>query len=631
MTGAEKVVPHRPSLVPWVGLLTACLVIAVAAATPAIAASRFRRHCASSIAASAVRRGCPVVKVPRFSTANGLLADISALTPKLQHAIARRLPTTLTLLKAMWAAASKAHPAAAGPSQEVSIPAPPGMAMHGEVTAYTDDATTYDNGARVTGSREEKVGGADVKMGLGINERTRVGKCPSATGTVPGHLDFEVGAKVDASSPRGNGHGVMDIAFTGEATAHVGDDARLKYYDLVLKVNASIDAHGSLAVSGDFGEVPEVATMTYTFTHLDPHDAGFKKEQMQYGGELRGPWTQKDVNLLSTTVGSGIVYAIGRLDDAFLQKSERHFYDDAACLKLQPSPASAVATQGQQIPVSVTVTPASGAAPVDQTVNASSSDATVTPTSAQTAESSPAQFELTMGAAATETVAFEGLSKRGRSEASAQLSAIPIATVLSGSSSEDDTATGSGAGGTSDSSDTFLGPDTTDALPPDCEDDVCAISLAAQVQSTGSSSMHSGSNCSQSYPPETDSYGTPVGTLYLHFSADGTLASADFAGGPYENIGAFDLASSGDDCIYAQGGALIAGLDVAVPLAPLKAGQPVSVAIGGSGSGPAVESIPTPFNMSVSFNEQITFKLNAPFEDNASTAKRQRRTQANTP
>jgi hypothetical protein len=55
-------------------------------------------------------------------------------------------------------------------------------------------------------------------------------------------------------------------------------------------------------------------------------------------------------------------------------------------------------------------------------------------------------------------------------------------------------------------------------------------------------------------------------------------------------------------------------MDVPVSTSALASGQPVSVSMSGSGSGPAVESIPGGLTMSSSYSLQMTFQLDGPLD-----------------
>jgi hypothetical protein len=188
---------------------------------------------------------------------------------------------------------------------------------------------------------------------------------------------------------------------------------------------------------------------------------------------------------------------------------------------------------------------------------------------------------------------------------------LPVATVTSLTSDDTETASGPNGSGDSHNHSDFVSPDTADEAPTDCEDDVCAVSLAANVIATDSGSMSNpGEQCSESSGPEAvGPYADQVGTLYLHYSTDGDLISADVQSGPFESIGAI---VGGQTCIVALGDYPVTGTDVPVSTAALDSGQPVTVAINGSGSGPLTQSIPQGMTMSSTYSLSMTFTLNGP-------------------
>jgi hypothetical protein len=399
---------------PWsVGLVIGLAFAVIAGVLPSLADAHSVQRCSSATSKHAPS-GCPRVAFPRSASQTQLIAAAGALNPKLRRDVARHVPSTVRLLDVLANAATKARPASALPTQELALPSPDGGKSTGTVTLYADDAKTFDVGA--DGQSTTQVDKPPFKgtLRMGLRTRVRVDKCPASDGTVAGHWEFIVSPKLDLTGRGGSAKVISDGRLIGEATAYVGDDARIKYYDLTVRAFVSVSAHGNLVDEGEFGTLA-TANQSISFTHLDPHTLNVSVSQIKTSGEVSGDWTEKGLNALSDLVGKGAVLAVSQLNDAFLQKSEHNFYDDAACLKLKVTPPGSPVPRDRTINLDASVTPAAGGPEAAQKITATADGLTITPGQDHSSAGSPARFTITTSSDAHESVQFEGVSKRGRS------------------------------------------------------------------------------------------------------------------------------------------------------------------------------------------------------------------------
>jgi hypothetical protein len=182
---------------------------------------------------------------------------------------------------------------------------------------------------------------------------------------------------------------------------------------------------------------------------------------------------------------------------------------------------------------------------VKQPIRAAPSGAVaVSPSSAVAAPGHPAVFRVTKmdaqqaqdAAAGPSSIEFTGRSEDGRSKLVVPVDTDPpIATLLSYSTTQQNSGSGPHGGGDASISST-LADTSGQAFPANCENSTCVLSLWGDFADTTSGSIHYADPgnpnapsppCSMTYPPSTIDPGDEGRTnIYLNYDSDGDLVSA---------------------------------------------------------------------------------------------------------
>lgn len=303
---------------------------------------------------------------------------------------------------------------AAGHSEKVTID---GRQVTVNAQTYADDANFFDAGADGTGVMQNSAGRSINVDSFRLGQRWRTAKCPSADGEVQGYVSFVVGAGVSVRIPGLlSGTGKLTIQLTGNAIGHVGDDGKLKTYDLKIKGSFEQTAHNSVVVFGDSDDFGIVA-YSGELTRIDPHKPVDWRGHLKNGrlGVFGLPYqiaAEREPGLQAVFETFSLLM-VEKLNESYL-KSEQNFYDDAACLKMTADPQPAYVSPGESVPVHVSVHARGSDDPVAQMITAASPESRVSPGQGTSTTTSPADFTIVTGKLPYATVHFEGLSNRGR-------------------------------------------------------------------------------------------------------------------------------------------------------------------------------------------------------------------------
>ena len=253
-----------------------------------------------------------------------------------------------------------------------------------------------------------------------------VRECPLPGGDLPG--TGKAGMSMTTSAPmagRRRLRGVASVEGSLEAklNGHVGDDARLRDYDLDARVTVKtrLRVLGPAGLEHQGTTPPSNVTIRMSLTGLKP---GRPLSLSDFGTMRIDDPGAADVQ----SVGRGVV-ALNRnaaeqamallfwlksaVDDTF-KKAESRYHDDAACLSARFDPASLSLRQNEPRRVDATVVDREGGR-VALTLAARANGATVSPASDGTSGGDPASFTLTpLPAARTADLVVEGTSNRGR-------------------------------------------------------------------------------------------------------------------------------------------------------------------------------------------------------------------------
>jgi hypothetical protein len=266
----------------------------------------------------------------------------------------------------------------------------------------------------------------DAKGGSGkITQRAFVRECPQPGGQLPGDGAAGMGLKIKIPMPP-RGRKTAEITFDGTLDAklegHVGNDARLRDYDLDVSflVKRRVRVVGPAGLEHLGTRPPETIKMAVSLTGLKPGKplakeqfAGFRITDPGSPEAIAGP---EYVQFRTTAIeySMALLLWFKSTSDESMQRAERVYHDEAACLKASFDPPALSLKANEPRAIGVTVADREGGR-VALDLAAAASGATVAPPSAGTTASAPASFTLTPQEGATSAgIAVEGTSNRGR-------------------------------------------------------------------------------------------------------------------------------------------------------------------------------------------------------------------------
>jgi hypothetical protein len=277
------------------------------------------------------------------------------------------------------------------------------------------------------------VRGVQLGSGFSVGYSGFADRCPDAHGEINGRSEAHAGGSLDANGVGPNGSVAVNLSGgaqgRGTFKAHVGADGKISHYDIEIdvvvtyngirpglflgigrrKANERYELHMSL-MHLHLGQYPSPSEWQTGLRTATVKTSGFARF-----GLGAGRLSAADVKDYSDAAGHALALSVAFADQA-LEKSQKNFYDDAACLraKFEPGSLSGVAP-GSTNPVGVTVSSVRDGQPVSMPVTLKAAPGGVTPKRAQSG-ASPIQANLTVSQKPndTTTMSVDGTSSRGR-------------------------------------------------------------------------------------------------------------------------------------------------------------------------------------------------------------------------
>jgi hypothetical protein len=266
---------------------------------------------------------------------------------------------------------------------------------------------------------------------VSVDDTGRVAECPTAEGQLPGSVRYGIGQKVTVPLPgraRRRFVGESSVLATAKLTGHVGGDARLRSYDLVgeVRVRSSGRELGPAGIVHKTHDKPVDMRVRISLTGLRPgmtsatmiSPARTKSITFTEGGRS-GQATRDARGNIRMPVQiqeavSAFLLILPRKAESLLESAERVYHDRAACLAATFQPSRLSLTAGSASPLRATVARRDGTRAA-LALEASTSDARVSPDRSETTATAPARFNVTPTASAGEARVFvEGRSREGR-------------------------------------------------------------------------------------------------------------------------------------------------------------------------------------------------------------------------
>jgi hypothetical protein len=313
------------------------------------------------------------------------------------------------------AARSLLKPAAA------RLPGPRPLAL--TTTPHQPPAGSVGSGGTVENDSKTGNGGSGSAR---MTQRAFVKECPQPGGKLPGDGEAAIEVKMTAPLPEGVGRRRLEVSSKGsldaELEGHVGDDARLRDYDLDvrIKVKRHLRVLGPAGLEHLGTRPAETIAVSLSLTGLKPGrpvgKENFSQVRITDPGSPEVVAGQEYLSFRTSSVESAMAllsWFKGSADDA-MERAERIYHDDAGCLKATFDPATLSMRANEPRPVGVTVADREGR-PVALNLVAQASGAQVAPPAVATNAAGAASFTLTPQAgAASASLTVAGTSNRGR-------------------------------------------------------------------------------------------------------------------------------------------------------------------------------------------------------------------------
>ena len=303
--------------------------------------------------------------------------------------------------------------------QHGSITGPDGKPLDTTTTLVgpADGETGFGGGGRSEGVFD----GAHVKVDAYTD--VFVKQCPDANGIVPGDLKGRYAITASAELHGKHLTKQVTVSYEGKLEGHVLENGRIKDFD--YHSTASLEVKGEITNGAEklLARAPtQVFRVRFDVAHIDPHNPFVDSDAKNIYFNGRGPrgnrteYADTLLNLGKIVHTAVLVFVPERYLDA-----EKHWYDNAACLTVDWSPPSGQKLSGgQSLQVDGRVKSTVDQSEVPIHLKASADyGASVSPTEADTAPPSPAQFTFTAPPKLQDLqpdFRVEGVSKRGRVE-----------------------------------------------------------------------------------------------------------------------------------------------------------------------------------------------------------------------
>ena len=274
------------------------------------------------------------------------------------------------------------------------------------------------SGFSVTGTQGVTVGGQRIDVTVGMGDDKFVEACPRAGGLVPGRagMHWALGAKGSLPHRFTVSEG-MTMDGKAKLTGHVGADGKLRDYDMAAEVEfdlrRTVRGPAGLVHAGSDGARLHARFVLLGLQADTPIREWFDADHLSMEHVLS---VLEPGAVMGKADGTAIVTITMLLKmnaDFAMREAQKHYYDDAACLRADYALSTLRPGERRDVPVAVRSTVDGAAQSID--LDVTGVGLTVTPARVHAAPSAPAR--LTIRAPAREGgvgLKVDGTSVRGR-------------------------------------------------------------------------------------------------------------------------------------------------------------------------------------------------------------------------